>query len=80
MSTSTDIIEKDMMSDSSDEEVARLSNYFDNDDQEKKQIVRQNTLKMWRSKAGIGLLPEFKNGDSRHQQCRDFRYENRLNS
>jgi hypothetical protein len=40
MSTSTDIIEKDMMSDSSDEEVARLSNYFDNDDQENRQIFR----------------------------------------
>ena len=40
MSTSTDIIEKDMTSDSSDEEVARLSNYFDNDDQENRQIFR----------------------------------------
>ena len=56
MSNSTDIIEKDMMSDSSDEEVARLSNYFDNDDQENKQIVRQNTLKMWRSKAKVVCL------------------------
>ena len=56
MSTSTDIIEKDMMRDLSDEEVARLSIFFDNDDQEKKQIVCQNTLKMWRSKAKVVCL------------------------
>ena len=43
-----------MMSDSSDEEVARLSNYFDNDDQENKQIVRQNTVKLRM------LQPDFK--------------------
>ena len=45
-----------MMRDLSDEEVARLSNFFDNDDQEKKQIVCQNTLKMWRSKAKVVCL------------------------
>ncbi|KZS01818.1 Uncharacterized protein APZ42_001407 [Daphnia magna] len=42
-----------MMRDSSDEEV---SNYFDNDDQEKEQIRRQNTLEMWRWKAKAACL------------------------
>lgn len=32
------------MSDSSDEEVY---NYFDNNDQERERIIRQNTLEMW---------------------------------
>ncbi|KAK4026716.1 hypothetical protein OUZ56_015745 [Daphnia magna] len=42
-----------MMRDSSDEEVF---NYFDNDDQEKEQIRRQNTLEMWRWKAKAACL------------------------
>ncbi|XP_045028175.1 protein ANTAGONIST OF LIKE HETEROCHROMATIN PROTEIN 1-like isoform X4 [Daphnia magna] len=42
-----------MMRDSSDEEI---SNYFDNDDQEKEQIRRQNTLEVWRWKAKAACL------------------------